>query len=138
MWIRKLDVCRLPTYACAMLSANASMGISHAFLLLGLIVAIPWTAVAIGRAAWNGKPENFSRSNYWLSFVVACAAFGFVFIYAQRMAADVRTSLYLVQTLLMGLAELLFGVAGGCMVAVFLYRRGSSAKTDAGNQTPDS
>jgi uncharacterized membrane protein len=121
-----------------MLSADARMAISHAFLLLGLIVAVPWIAIAIGRAAWNGKPQNFSRFSYWIAFVVACTVFGFVFIYAQRLAADVRTSLYVVQTLLMGLAELLFGVAGGCIVAIFLYRRGSSAKIDAGNITSNS
>jgi hypothetical protein len=118
-----------------MLSENARMWISHAFLLLGFILAIPWITVAIGRAAWDGKPQNFSRSSYWIGFVIAIAACGFIFIYAQRMSADVRTSQYWMETLLMGLAEVLFGAAGGCMAGIYLYRRGSSAKSDDGNLT---
>jgi len=43
---RKLDVYLMSDYACVMLNANARMGISHAFLLLGLIVAVPWIAAA--------------------------------------------------------------------------------------------
>jgi hypothetical protein len=128
----------MPEYAYAMLCPDARMAISHAFLLLVLIVAVPWIGSAIGRAAWNGKPLNFSRSSYLIAFVAALAVFGFVFVYAQRMAADVRTPLYIVQTLLVGLAELLFGVAGGCMVAIFLYRHSSSAKIDAGNSPSNS
>jgi hypothetical protein len=65
-------------------------------------------------------------------------AFGVVFVYVQRMPADVRTPQYVVQTLLMGLAEVLFGVAAGCMVSVFTYWRGSAAKSDAGSLAPNS
>jgi multisubunit Na+/H+ antiporter MnhG subunit len=111
-----------------MFNENISMAVSHGFLLLGLIIAIPWITFAIGRAAWNGKPKNFSRFNYWLVFVAAIGVFGFVFVYAQRMSADVRTPQYVVQTLLMGVAEVFFGIAGGCMVAVISYRPGSGAK----------
>ena len=121
-----------------MFSANIRMAISHVFLLLGLVVAIPWIAIAIGRAAWNGRPRNFSRFNYWIAFVAAIGVCGAVFVYAQRMSADVRTSQYVVETLLMGLAEVFFGVVGGCMVAIFTYRRGSPAKTDTGDLTPNS
>ena len=121
-----------------MFNENISMAISHSFLLLGLLVAIPWITFVISRAAWNGKPKKFRRFNYWIVFIVACGVFGVVFAYAQRMSADVRTPQYLVQTLLMGLAEVLFGVATGCIVAVFTYRRGSPAKSDAGSLTPNS
>jgi FtsH-binding integral membrane protein len=121
-----------------MFNENVSMAISHGFLLLGLIIAIPWITYAIGRAAWNGKPKTFSRFNYWLVFIAAIAVLGFVFVYAQRMSADVRTPQYMFQTLLMGLAEVLFGVAAGCFVAIFTFRRGSLVKTDAGSVTLNS
>lgn len=121
-----------------MFNENISMAISHIFLLLGLILAIRWITFAISRAAWNGKPNNFSRFSYWIVFIVACGVFGVVFVYAQRMSADVRTPLYVVQTLLMGLAEVLFGVAAGCFIAIFTYRRGSPVKTDPANLTPNS
>lgn len=121
-----------------MFKENISMGISHSFLLLGLLVAIPWITFVISRAAWNGRPQNFTRFNYWEAFVAACGVSGVVFVYAQRMSADVRTPQYVVQTLLMGLAEVLLGIAAGCMVAVFTYRRGSLAKSDAGSLTPNS
>jgi uncharacterized membrane protein len=125
-------------YACGVFNENISMAISHSFLLLGLLVAIPWITFVISRAAWNGKPKTFSRLNYWIAFIVACGAFGVVFVYAQRMSADVRTPQYVVQTLLMGLAEVLFGVAAGCVISVLTYRRGSPSKSNTGSLTPDS
>ena len=73
---------------------------------------------------------------FWGQF--ACGAFGVVFVYAQRMSADVRTPQYVVQTLLMGLAEVLFGVAAGCVISVLTYRRGSPSKSNTGSLTPDS
>jgi hypothetical protein len=125
---RQLDAQIALDYSCAMRGANVRMWLSHAFLLFGLIVVVPSIAAAIGHAAWNGKPKNFGRDMYWTVFIVACAATVFLGGYAQRMYPDVRTWLYLAQTVLMGLAELFFGIAAGCMVAIFVYRRGAPSQ----------
>jgi uncharacterized membrane protein len=111
-----------------MLSADTSMLISHAFLLVGLLVGTPLVTAAIVRATLKGKPHNFGRDMYGIVFVVTCAGFLFLGTYAQRMSADVRTWQYVLQTVLMGLVELLFGVAAGCMISVFVYKRGLSSQ----------
>jgi uncharacterized membrane protein len=111
---------------------------------------VPAVAVVIGYAAWRGKPENWDRSMYWTAFAVSVMASGFLMVYAQRMQADIRTPQYIIQIALFGLGAVLFGVAGGCMVAIFTYGRGrgpiwrkvkpghqSSAGNVQSNQNPD-
>jgi len=83
-----------------------------------------------GYAAWKGWPKNFNREMYWTAFAAAIGVSAFLMVFAHRMEADVRTWQYLAQLACFGLAALLFGVAGGCMVGVFTYRRG------VGNQDP--
>src|SRR2546427_1364507 len=61
--------------------------------------------------------------------IAAGAASGFLMVYAQRMSADVRSWQYLAQLACFGLGVLLFGVAGGCFIGIFTYRRRSSPKT---------
>jgi hypothetical protein len=43
------------------------------------LTALLRVAIAIGRAEWNGKLQNFSRSSYWIVFVAAFAGFALVF-----------------------------------------------------------
>jgi undecaprenyl pyrophosphate phosphatase UppP len=93
-------------------------------LLLTFFVVIPSIAAAIGYAAWKGKPKNFNREMYWTSFAAATVASLLLMVFAQRMHADVRTWLYLVRVACFALGALLFGVAGGCTVGIFTYRRG--------------
>jgi hypothetical protein len=50
---------------------------------------------------------------------------------SQRMNADVRTWQYLVQIALFSLSVILIGIAGGCMIGIFVYRRGLSSKQSA-------
>ena len=99
--------------------------IGAALFLLGFFVVVPSIAAVIGYAAWKGKPKNFGRDMYWTAFVVAIVASTFLMVYAQRMNADVRTWQYLVEIAFWGLGVLLFGVAGGCAIGIFTYRRGS-------------
>src|ERR1700694_1076936 len=91
--------------------------------LFTFFVVVPSIAAAIGYAAWKGKPKNFSREMYWTAFAAASAISVFLMIYAQRMRADVRTWQYLTQIACFGSGALLFGVAGGCIVGIFTYRR---------------
>ena len=93
-------------------------------LLLGIFVLVPAIAAVIGYAAWKGKPSNWDRTMYWTAFAVSVMTSAFLMVYAQRMEADVRTFQYAVQMALLSLGILFFGVAGGCMVGIFLYCRG--------------
>jgi uncharacterized membrane protein len=93
-------------------------------LVLAFFVVVPAIAAAIGYAAWMGRPKNWDRAMYWTAFATSIIASGFLMAYAVGIRADVRTWHYVVQIALFGLGVLLFGVAGGCMVGVFTYRRG--------------
>jgi len=98
--------------------------VEAALFFLAFFVVVPAIAAVIGYAAWRGTPRNWDRSMYWTALAVSITASGFLMVYAGRMQADVRTWQYLAQIALFGLGLLLFGVAGGCMVGIFAYRRG--------------
>lgn len=98
--------------------------VGTAALLVGFFVAVPVVVVVIGHAAWFGKPKNWDRSMYLTAFAVSIAVSAFLLVYSQRMQADVRTWRYPVQITVLSLGVLLFGVAGGCLVGTFTYRRG--------------
>jgi multisubunit Na+/H+ antiporter MnhG subunit len=110
-------------YASSAMYSKTGLWLDAVLLVLAFFLAVPAIAVAIGYAAWKGKPQNFSRGMYWTAFVAAIAVSLFLMVYAQRMHADVRTWQYLVQIACFGLGVLVFGVAGGCMVGIFTYRR---------------
>jgi hypothetical protein len=108
----------------APMSFRTWVEIEPVVLLLIFFVIVPAIAIAIGYAAWVGKPEKWDRSMYWTAFVASIVVSGFLMVYAQRMHADIRTWRYPLQLALFGLGALFFGVAGGCMVAIFTYRHG--------------
>jgi hypothetical protein len=97
-------------------------------LFLGFFVFLPVLTILIGYAAWKGKPETWDRSMYWTAFGFSVIGSSFALVFAQRMNADVRTWQYFIQLALFLLGSLLFGVAGGCMVGVFAYRRGDKRR----------
>lgn len=97
--------------------------VETAALLVGFFVVVTAIAAVIGRAAWVGKPKNWDRSMYWTAFAVSIAAAGFLLVYSQRMQADASYWRHCVQMALFGLGVLLFGVAGGCFVGIFVYER---------------
>jgi hypothetical protein len=105
------------------MESKTDLWLEVGLLLFTFFVVVPLIAAAIGYAAWKGKPKSFSREMYWTAFAVASAASLFLMVYAQRMHADVRTWQYLLQIACFGSGALLFGVAGGCMVGIFTYRR---------------
>jgi len=98
--------------------------IEDAVFLLALSIAVPGVAVAIGYAAWLGKPKNWDRSLYWTAFVVSAPVSVPVMVWAQRMRIDLTSWWHLLQLSIFGLGALLFGVAGGCVLSVFTYGRG--------------
>lgn len=89
-----------------------------------LFVGLPAIWALIGYAAWNGKPNGFDRAKFGSLAIAAGAAAFFLFVHAQRMHADVRTPMFFVQLTCFMLGVLLFGIAGGFMLGVVLYRRG--------------
>jgi hypothetical protein len=59
------------------------------------------------------------------------------FFFPSRSVDSVRTWQYPVQMALFGLGVILFGVAGGCMVGIFVYRRGKGPIWHQVNQRPE-
>jgi len=96
--------------------------------LFAFFVVVPSITASIGYAAWKGKPKNFSRELYWTVFVSVVVASGFVFLYAGKMHAGIGTWQYVLQLACFGFGILLFGIAGGCLIGIFVYRRGSFPK----------
>ena len=88
------------------------------------LLLVPVIAAAIGYAAWKGNPTNFDREMYWTAFVAAMVVSGFLMVFSQRMRADVRTWRHIAQLACFLIGALLFGVAGGCFLGIFIYRRG--------------
>lgn len=99
--------------------------IEDAVFFLVLSIAAPGVAVAIGYAAWLGKPKDWDRSMYWTAFVVSALVSVLVMVWAQRMLVDLTSWWRLLQLSIFGLGALLFGVAGGCVLSVFTYGRGT-------------
>jgi hypothetical protein len=92
-------------------------------VLFALFVGAPSIAAVIGHAAWKGKPNSFDRERYGLSAVASGAAGAFLMTHAQLMRSDVKTPQYFLQLACFALAVVLLGVAGGCAVGIFVYRR---------------
>jgi uncharacterized membrane protein len=122
----------------APMSFRTWVEIEPVVFLLVFFVIVPAIAIAIGYAAWVGKPEKWDRSMYWTAFVASIVVSGFLMVYAQRMHADVRTWRYPLQLALFGLGALFFGVAGGCMVGIFTYRHGRGPSWRGSVQPPSS
>jgi|SRR5580698_8124961 hypothetical protein len=92
-------------------------------LLFALFVGAPSISAAIGYFAWKGRPNGFDRERYGLSAItIGVPAFALM-VYALRMHADVRTPQYLLQLACFACGTVLSGIAGGCFVGVFTYRR---------------
>src|ERR1700693_1929125 len=105
--------------------SNLGLWIESGIFSIAFLLLVPSIAVLIGCGAWKGKPKNFSREMYWTLLVSVGAASCVLLAYAIRMDADVRTWQHLLQLASIGLGALLLGIAGGCGVGIFTYRRGS-------------
>jgi uncharacterized membrane protein len=92
-------------------------------ILFALFVGAPSISVAIGYVAWKGRPNSFDRERFGLSALTTGAPGIALVVYAQRMHADVRTPQYFLQLACIALGAMLLGIAGGCFVGVFTYRR---------------
>jgi hypothetical protein len=115
-------------YPANLMNPALSMRIGEVTFFFTFLVAMPSVTAAIAYAAWHGKPKNFDRSMFFTAFASAGAASLLMIVYAQRMQADVRTWQYAIQVALFVLGLLLFAVAGGCGLGIFLTKRGSIPK----------
>jgi len=97
--------------------------VTGALQLLTFFVVAPMLAIAIGYAAWQGRPQNFDRERYGMTSVASGIASAFLFAYAKHINADVRTAQYFMQLACVLLSGLLFGVFMGCGVGLFASRR---------------
>jgi len=95
------------------------------FVLSALFVVPLFIAAAIGYAAWRGKPKRFDREMYWTAFVSAGALAALIIVYSMRMQADIKPTRHILGLMGLGLGGVVFGVALGCCVGVFTYRRNS-------------
>jgi len=105
------------------MDSETTLWLIDGFLLFVLFVVAPSIAAAIGYAAWKGKLKKFDRGMYWAAVVALGGVSAFLLVFAQRMHADVRTWQYLLQLACFLLGALLLGVAMGCAVAIFTFRR---------------
>ena len=84
--------------------------IEDAVFFLVLSIAAPGVAVAIGYAAWLGKPKDWDRSMYWTAFVASALVSVLVMVWAQRMRIDLTVWWHLLQLSIFGLGALLFAI----------------------------
>src|SRR5262249_57633958 len=98
---------------------EAALHLIDGLLLLLTVVGAPCIAAVVGYVAWKGKPTNFDQGMFFAAFVVGGGVSAALIVSAQRMQADVRTWQYILQLGCFVLGALIFGIAMGCLVAVF-------------------
>lgn len=98
-----------------------------------MFLGAPFISLVVGYRTYKGWPRTFNRQTFFLLFLLTLAAASVLLVSAQRLNADVRTPLFLLQVLCFELGAVLFGVAGGWLLGIFLYRLGSS-QPDQGDQ----
>jgi hypothetical protein len=99
--------------------------IVDAIMLVTLFLGAPLISALIGYRAYKGWPRTFNRQSFFLLFLLTIIAAMALLAGAQRMKADVRTPLFLLQVLCFEAGAVLFGVAGGWFLGIFLHRLGS-------------
>jgi NhaP-type Na+/H+ or K+/H+ antiporter len=105
-----------------------AMRVGEVIYLSMFFLVVPLVVAGIAYAAWRGKPRSWDRSMFFTAFASAGAVSAFLITYAIKMQADVRTSQYAIQVAFFVLGLLLFAIAGGCAVGIFLTKRGSTPK----------
>lgn len=96
--------------------------VTGAMQLLTFFVVAPMLGIAVGYAAWQGKPQSFNREKYGIAGVASGTTALLLFAYARHMNADVRSPQYFAQLACVLLSGLVFGVFMGCGIGVFAYR----------------
>lgn len=91
------------------------------FVLLTLFVGCPSLSAVIGYSAWKGRLVGFSWKTFLKIGLLANALGAILLIYAQRLGADIRSLQYVWQVLCVVVSAALFGIAGGCVLGIFVY-----------------
>src|SRR4051812_42571139 len=82
--------------------------------LLIFFVVDPLLFIAIGYAAWKGKPSGFDQRKFAVSAIATFLVGTVLILLAKWINADIRTWPYAVQALCMILGLLLIGIGCGC------------------------
>ena len=109
-------------YSQPAMQTSVGVWVELGFIFIMFFVIAPCIAVAMGYAAWKGKPKSFDREMYWTAFVSVGAIAGFVIVYTLRAGGAWPLPLQLAS---LGLGALLFGVALGFGIGIFARRRSS-------------
>lgn len=94
-----------------------------AIQFLTIFVIGPALGLAIGYAAWRGKPSNLNPLRYGddrVLFVASGVTAFLLFGFAKWLNADVRTVQFFLQVVCFLLGGLLLGVGTGCGFSVLL------------------
>ena len=113
------------------MSLNMGLWILDLMLLFILFVLAPLVAALIARAAWKGKPDNFSREKYIVALVVSTIIACVLMVNAHWLQADITSGKFLVELICFILGAAMFGVAGGCLVGAVVYQRGRESLDEA-------
>lgn len=106
------------------MGVNMGLWLLDLMLLFILFILAPLIAALIARAAWKGKPANFSREKYFICLVACAIAACVLMMNAHWLQAEITSAQFLVELICFILGAVLFGVAGGCLVAFWAYGRG--------------
>jgi hypothetical protein len=110
-------------YSSVAMDSLAALLLIGGFLLFVLFAVSPSVAGLVGYLTWKGKPTNFDSGMYFAAFIATGGVSTFLIACAVRMHADVGTWQYLLQLACFLVGALIFGIAMGCGVGVFTYRR---------------
>ncbi len=92
-------------------------------MIYGLIFAlVSCVAVVIAILASKGIPETFDREMYWTCFAASSIGAGILIAVAQR-AARAGATRRIIPTLLMDFGLFLVGIAMGCGVGMFVFKK---------------
>lgn len=91
------------------------------------MIGTPALVATIVYFAWQGKPARFDRERYGFTAASAFIAIIVLTVPAQKLRmADVRTPLFFAEIACFYVLFLLCGVFGGCLLSVFVYKKGDS------------
>ena len=102
-------------------------GFAHTLAYLLLFALASGVAALIAILASKGLPPSFDREMYWTCFMASGIAAAFLFAGGQRINAAVGGARFLA-LLLANFGLLMFGVAMGCAVGIFVLKK----KADTG------
>ena len=99
--------------------------------MLIFFVLNPLLFIAIGYAAWKGKPSGFDQRKYAVSAVTTFLVGTILILLAEWINADIRTWPFAIQALFMIVGLFLIGFGSGCAGGfVVLFAKSKIGQSD--------